>query len=685
MLVKSYILIIFFISNALLGQEVNYPHSIAQLERQVDSLIDNNILNREHIIDKWIDFYQRSSQAGLLYNSKYQKIRSLYYTNKDDETKTEITKFIEAIPSNTYPAIKAKCLKIYGEIEYENGRYYSSTVSIRSALESARFAADDELIATLQEDLAQVFEKVNRTDRAIQFYQRSFKLYAQLQNKHSAQSCALALGRLFMATYKLDSANLFISQALDLAKELRKKNIEGESLIEKANLCLKMRKYEEVTILILQIDSLLKNEDADFLKVRQYVLKGNYAMLQLHDSVAQYWYRQAETFSRPGFTYFIDNFINTNKADAYFAVGKIEKAYDLVKHINHLNNSYSIRNETEVIDDIYNNSEINIRNKEIELLNIQNQLNRERLEKELLIKRGLLIENNFKTQALSHEKILREVHEKENQFSLAQLDQEKKLNESLKRENELRKEALQNNSHNTKLLWIGIFALGSLLSTIFYLFYKQMGKNKIISRQAEDLANINKEVHHRVKNNLQVISSLLDLQSLSNDAPEIKEILNESKLRVQSMAFIHQNLYEKEGANQVDLSSYMSNLIEHLESAFHKENFNLTITKDIDTITLHMDKAVSLGMIINELLTNSNKYAFRNRENGLIYVSLKKLNHELLLTVSDNGIGISDSIDFHNSNTFGFRMIKAFSKKLKAKVTIENNQGTTVNLLFPQT
>jgi two-component sensor histidine kinase len=224
--------------------------------------------------------------------------------------------------------------------------------------------------------------------------------------------------------------------------------------------------------------------------------------------------------------------------------------------------------------------------------------------------------------------------------------------------------------------------LAILGNIIFIQYRKQVKKNVIINKQSAELEVLNKEIHHRVKNNLQVISSMLDLQSQSLHDPEATEIIRAGIQRVQSMAFIHQNLYQGHSVNSVNMNEYIKILSTHLFHSYNIHPEKIRLHTQIDDIRLHTDTAIPVGMILNELISNSLKYAFKGKEKGDIRVIMKKNNGELLLQVKDNGGGLPADFNAAKTTSFGYEIIHAFAQKLKARMNVDGSDGTDVQLII---
>lgn len=208
-------------------------------------------------------------------------------------------------------------------------------------------------------------------------------------------------------------------------------------------------------------------------------------------------------------------------------------------------------------------------------------------------------------------------------------------------------------------------------------------KNKVIQQALEDKETLLKEIHHRVKNNLQIISSLLSLQSRRVEDPKVLEAIQDGQNRVQSMALIHQNLYQNENLVKVDAQLYIDQLIENLVRSYNVNPDGVTFSKNIDELTLDVDTLIPLGLILNELISNTLKYAFEPNKPGQVYLSLKQQENGLLLKIADNGKGFPPHIDLKSLKSLGFRLIYSFTKKLNGVLKTWNEQGAHVEIFIP--
>ncbi|MTH17702.1 histidine kinase dimerization/phosphoacceptor domain -containing protein [Flavobacterium sp. LC2016-01] len=194
-----------------------------------------------------------------------------------------------------------------------------------------------------------------------------------------------------------------------------------------------------------------------------------------------------------------------------------------------------------------------------------------------------------------------------------------------------------------------------------------------------------KEIHHRVKNNLQMVISLLNLQSSFVDNEIALTTIKNSQNRILAMSLIHQKLFMSENVSTINMPIYIRELVEYLKDSFDSKQ-HISFKLNIEEVELDVTQAVPLGLIINEAITNALKYAFPNNRDGIIAITLlSPTSNQYLLTIQDNGIGIRFNSNVENNNSFGINLIKWLCDDLKAHFSIENKNGTLLQLSFEKT
>jgi len=194
-----------------------------------------------------------------------------------------------------------------------------------------------------------------------------------------------------------------------------------------------------------------------------------------------------------------------------------------------------------------------------------------------------------------------------------------------------------------------------------------------------------KEIHHRVKNNMQVISSLLQLQAQYIEDEATLTLFEESQTRIHSMALIHEQLYQSEHLDRIALSPYVENLVANLYQSFGCGNTSIKFNLKVDPIYLNIETAIPCGLIINELVSNSLKYAFISSLAGEIYINFHEINNsQFHLTIQDNGRGFPANFDWENTETLGLRLVKMLAYQLEASIAIDSQRGTCYSLIFQE-
>ncbi len=208
-------------------------------------------------------------------------------------------------------------------------------------------------------------------------------------------------------------------------------------------------------------------------------------------------------------------------------------------------------------------------------------------------------------------------------------------------------------------------------------------KKEIIESSLKEKEILLKEIHHRVKNNLQIISSLLNLQANRTNNEDLKKTIHEAKNRISSMALIHQKIYQSGNLSSIDFQTYIEQMVQSMETTFNTGKKEISYNINTNGIILDIDTSIPLGLIINELLTNSYKYAFAGKESGIITIVLQKKNEEEMeLHISDNGIGLPTNFDLNALNSLGLKLVKGLSNQLKGTIRFETHHGTHCFITF---
>jgi len=267
--------------------------------------------------------------------------------------------------------------------------------------------------------------------------------------------------------------------------------------------------------------------------------------------------------------------------------------------------------------------------------------------------------------------------------SIASVESDAKMSEMLTKYESDKKEekiAIQETTISQqkliKSLFIGLAVLLLGLLIFGYVSYQSRAKkNNLLALKNAENELLLKEIHHRVKNNLEIVSGLLALQSSQIDDQNTKDAMQESQNRVKSIGIVHQKLYQGKNLGAIEMKDYVLNLTESIIDSFGADG-KIKLELAMENLDLDIDTAVPIGLIINELITNAVKYAFPNDQNGTLKITLEKRSSDILhLVVSDNGVGKSAMT---KGTGFGGQLISLLTMQLNGKMTEENLNGTTV-------
>jgi two-component system, sensor histidine kinase PdtaS len=236
---------------------------------------------------------------------------------------------------------------------------------------------------------------------------------------------------------------------------------------------------------------------------------------------------------------------------------------------------------------------------------------------------------------------------------------------------------------------IGIILVLIIMGLLYRQYLHKQKNNEIITQKNELLQQIVdekewllKEVHHRVKNNLQIIMSLLNSQSKFIDNDAALTAIEDSQRRVHAISLIHQKLYQDENTSSIDMPHYINELVSYLKDSFETGSRTL-FEQDIEPLKLDVAKAIPLGLIINEGIVNAIKYAFPGGQQGIIYIRLKPDGADhLLLNISDNGIGLPSNVEVSKQGSLGFSLMQGLTRQLDGSFSIESKVGLQISIRF---
>lgn len=372
----------------------------------------------------------------------------------------------------------------------------------------------------------------------------------------------------------------------------------------------------------------------------------------------------------------------------YLAVYKVlndtAKAFVVLEKINTLKDSiYNIETAKQTAD-LLKKYESEKKEQQIQFLDKENKFKTDKLFQEHLLTEALQRENYLQDEQIKQSQQLQQGLEREYKLKKDELLKESLLNKTLKQSNDL----MVKNSRNESIIrWLMVLLLVAVV--VFGInYYRNYQLQKLttakISKQAEDLRVLMREVHHRVKNNLQVTISMLRMQARNIEDKSAVEALLNSENRLQSIALVHEKLYKSDNVSGVNLKEYLQDLLNALTIQYNSVDKKVSYSViDNTNLVTTIDTAIPIGMIVNELVTNSFKYAFTSTAEPNILVQLDALdNHNYQLTVQDNGQGFNKGQMPNNGNGLGLKLVHLFTEQLNGVLDYSSNNGTRFTITF---
>lgn len=222
------------------------------------------------------------------------------------------------------------------------------------------------------------------------------------------------------------------------------------------------------------------------------------------------------------------------------------------------------------------------------------------------------------------------------------------------------------------------------IQTVIHDITEQKEKEQVIKNSLDEKEMLLKEIHHRVKNNLAVISGLLELQTMNTDDEGTLDTLRDSQHRIQSIAMIHEKLYQSEALLDIGFDTYMKELVESIGKTYSSGDREIDIEYDLDSVSIDLDQAIPCSLIVNEIIVNCYKHAFHTIDDGKINIESNFNSPELTIKIEDNGIGLPEDFDINTQQSLGMTLIQTLARQLEGEVSFSSSDGsgTTFELFF---
>jgi two-component sensor histidine kinase len=553
-------------------------------------------------------------------------------------------------------------------------------------------ASDLKNISQYYQNVGNVYYDVVHPERSLEYYNKALES-ARTTNKQMNGSLIKRVAEIMVTIGKEKEALAFVQQA---SKEFNVPLAEDTIMIydAMASCHMALKQYGEAEKYYLRMEALSPRVNKYFEANCPYMIGKFYYKTKQYDKAVPYL-NSCLTIHKSGLP------IHAIREVTYLLYRIDSTQGQYLSAINHYR-SYKF-----ISDSIYN---VN-RNRQVEELRIQYDTEKKDKDIELLTRQKLLQQALAEQKGkdvllkqkdidlLKQEQSLQAVLSDKQQQELTQKGKELVLKQEninlLNSQQLLQGEQLKQANFIKKMTIGGIVLLLVILSLLFNLYRIKQRNNRTVSEKnqrlnllldekeglLEEKQLLLKEIHHRVKNNLQVILSLLKLQS-ANLKDEALAALHDSQHRVQAMSLIHQRLYHDDNISTINMHEYIHELVDYLKDSFVSRT-RIVFILNIEPVVLDVSQAVPLGLIINEAVTNIFKHAFPDRERGQVHISLESINaDELVLNISDNGIGLPASPTRSSKDSLGLKLMKGLSRDFNGRYSIESGDGTHIKVVF---
>lgn len=548
---------------------------------------------------------------------------------------------------------RAETLNNLGVLFFHKGALDSSIYFYDAAYKEYQILTDTAMISILEINLGMLYKEKGLYEKSLEYLLKASRKLEKLEPTTNLAACYNSIGNVYLKINEPYAALDFHYKALAVRQKLNLPNGVSASLNNIGNVYLLLNKYDSAynnfnkSLIIKRGLNNKSGEGISLNNMGELMLKTG----KLEE--AENFFVEALSIRMSTKEQVGEVITRNNLAHVYLLMGDLLGAERELRHGEELATSLGL------LDELKSNYEI-----QIKLYREKKDLDKalEYSQQLLIIKDSLL--NQEKAQSLAEMQTRYESLKKEDRIAL------------------LEKEGLlQAVEIDRKQIWIRSLVLAVVLTLIIgiliYYNLRTVRKNKV------HIELLLKELHHRVKNNLQILSSLLSLQSQQlTDDTAIKAVKS-SESRINAMALIHRKLYTVDQNRTVDIKEYITELIQYLVYSYGYHEKNLKLDLKINEISIDVDKAIPLGLILNELISNAFKHAYENQPNPRLMINLEHPDsHELNICIRDNGRGMPP-VDEKQRKTFGMKIVTTLIKELKGSLNVKSENGTTYDLHIP--
>ncbi|MRT16370.1 tetratricopeptide repeat protein [Vitellibacter sp. q18] len=549
--------------------------------------------------------------------------------------------------------------------------------------------------------LGRVYDRFKNYQLAIKSYKEGIKTYTDIPGSSVIITLYNNLGQAYGRINKTELANLSHLKATQYAEKYEDYDKKAFTLYNLGWNYMTLGKYEKAEKYYLK-----GLKDSSKIKLIEYIYNihhalginysrwGKYGQALKHNEIALNY------FNRIGFKLYKFDVLN-NTAIVYSRMNNLQKTIEYgevaLKIANEIENPLAITGAQQTLANAYLNlrkytlaedlygkilkdtSNVNIIGRESKMVIYSDLASLYENKKDY--KKALLYQKRWKRLSDS---LLIESRDSKFVDIETKYQTEKKDKENLALKQQNAQQALLTEKEKTQKWAIGGGLAVSLagLGIFFIAFNKNKKQKRKIEKQKNEIEKLQRELHHRLKNNLAFIDFFITLAKGKFPDPAYRQKLDELKNRINSMFEVHKQLFKKEDITSVNARTYISALVENVKKAYVSKT--IAIRENIVETDLKVDISFPIGLIVNEFVTNSCKYAFTDTENGSIYIELDEDANNYKLKLSDNGKGLPADFDINTLTTFGMETIKLLTQEYKGTFTLDGSKGTSMDITFPK-
>lgn len=553
-----------------------------------------------------------------------------------------------------------------GGIHNRMGENEKAIPEVRKAIAMFLKLKDESSLSKAYSELGIVFSKLGNFPESIHYNLASLRIVEKQNDFYAIAASQINIGVMYKQHGEFEKALRYYNAALETTKRMEKEDatyIQAHAHNSIGQTYLKQNQRDQALKELLHAKELARTFNNTFLDADIYLNIGKTYLLKNDAVNAIIYSKRALELATMNEAQSGISESNLQLGDAYFELGNINEA------LTYSNRALQIARKTGekvLVRDAYARlSDIYAKTKDYKQAYANHVLFKQ-------VNDSLF--NEEKNKKLTEQQMTYEFNKKQ---SVLQSEQQKKDAEALSAANK------------QKMLSYTVMAALAIAIGIAFLIYRNLRSNQrqkrrieeqnhIIQQSLTEKETLLREIHHRVKNNLQIISSLLNIQSQDISDANVLSSIQEGQSRVEAMSLIHQNLYQSEHLNNVDIENYMRELVAYLSKMFRGDSQSVTVNIETSGIRFDIDTAIPLGLIVNELVSNAYKYAFEAYQEGKINITIKaNSDTDYELKITNDGKPLPADFDPKQSKSLGLKLVSILSRQLRGRLSSFSDDGIT--------